>query len=95
MLRQQSVLEPVVMLAFTVARGAASLCRPVQLVARGNRVCVECVATRGVGWRRLVSGEAKTIRAIPVESGGVRARLSGTSCLCETHCQCMQLLGVC
>ena len=65
------------MLAFTVIRTAASLCRPAQLVFRGNGVSVERVAARGGSWRRLVSGEAKTVRAIPVEGGGVRARLSG------------------
>lgn len=37
------------------------------------------VTVRGAGWMRLASGEAKTatVRAIPVETGGVRARLSG------------------
>jgi len=37
------------------------------------------VTVKGAGWMRLASGEAKTatVRAIPMETGGVRARLSG------------------
>ena len=55
-------------------RSAVSLCRPVQLCPGGSRVAVGRVSSN---WRRFVSGEAKTVRAIPVESGGLRARLSG------------------
>ena len=64
------------MLAFATVRGAVSLCRPINLYT-GNTVCVGRVAVRGNSWKRLVSGEAKAVRAIPVESGGIRARLSG------------------
>ena len=67
------------MLAFTTVRVAASLCRPINLCV-GNTVSRR-VAVRGTNWKRLVSGEAKTVRAIPVESGGIRARLSG-KCKC-------------
>ena len=69
------------MLAFIVGRSAAGLCRPVQLHLCGGKVCLPLgrVTARGASWKRLVSGEARTVRAIPVENvGGIRARLRGT-----------------
>jgi FtsH-binding integral membrane protein len=66
------------MLAFTVGRSTASLCRPVQLHLCGGKVPLGRVTARRVGWKRFVSGDAKTVRAIPVENvGGVRAALRG------------------
>lgn len=70
------------MLVFNVSRSTLSLCRPMQLSVSGGRVSV-----RGACWKRLVSGEAKTVRAIPIESGGLRSRFSGTfSFLCCSLC---------
>ena len=51
------------------------LCRSVQLGVRGGSR--ETVGQLGAGWRRLASGEARTVRAIPVEGSGLRARLGG------------------
>ena len=65
------------MLAFAVTRSAVSLCRPVQQCVGGGREMAGRLAARGAGWKRLASGEVRTVRAIPVEGGGVRARLSG------------------
>ena len=64
------------MLAFTVGRSYTLLCRS----GLGN---AGFKAQLGVPWRtatrRLVGGEARatTVKAIPVETGAVRARLSG------------------
>ena len=66
------------MLAFVVGRSAAGLCRPVHLHLCGGKVPLGRVTARGASWKRLVSGEARTVRAIPVENvGGIRARLRG------------------
>ena len=69
-----------VMLALTVARSTALLCRPAQLSLGGcGRASLGRAVVRDAGWRRLASGEARAVRAIPVETGGVRAKLSGES----------------
>ena len=63
------------MLAFTISKSAVALCRPVQLgVRRGGR---ELVGRLGAGWRRLANGEVRTVRAVPVEGSGLRARFGG------------------
>ncbi|CAI8014718.1 Growth hormone-inducible transmembrane protein [Geodia barretti] len=60
------------MLAFTISKSAVALCRPAQLgVGRGGREMV------GRLWRRLASGEVRTVRAVPVEGSGLRARFGG------------------
>lgn len=69
------------MLAFALSKSAASLCRPVRLRLGGGSVSLRRVAVQDAGWKRLVSGETRTVRAIPVETGGVRGRLSGTFCV--------------
>ena len=69
-----------IMLALTVARSTALLCRPAQLSLGGcGRASLGRAVVRDAGWRRLASGEARAVRAIPVETGGVRAKLSGES----------------
>lgn len=62
------------MLAF---RSALSLCGPVQLSISCSRVSTRGAVARGACWKRLMSGETRTVRAIPIETGGVRGRLSG------------------
>jgi hypothetical protein len=44
------------MLAFTVGRSTASLCRPVQLHLCGGKVPLGRVTARRVGWKRFVMG---------------------------------------
>ena len=68
------------MLAFTISKSAVALCRPAQLgVGRGGREMV------GRLWRRLASGEVRTVRAVPVEGSGLRARFGGEFSPLQIH----------
>ena len=61
------------MLTFAVTRTALrhAVCRAGQRVSAVGE-------SAGAWWgKRLASGEVRTVRAIPVEGGGLRARLSG------------------
>ena len=68
------------MLPFTISKSAVALCRPAQLgVGRGGR---EMVGRLGAGWRRMASGEVRTVRAVPVE---LRSRFGGEFSRLQTY----------